>query len=409
MGKNCVMPRFKKETFKVVNVNDLLELIGMSLIDDIVNELQSDKWVPKLKTGSMFKLIMYSILDSERLSLRVMETNYNSPMFKALESTALGETSHSSIRDRLVKIDVRFFERMYDQTLNVLNQHYDAPQLNHYNIKRYDSTMIAVFSHLLKGMEVGNTSKKKNQVKLTTELQNGYQIKMRFSKEQSDLAEETALKTLIEASTHSKNDLIVFDRGLKSRETFVSFNEQLRFVTRLNDQNRYKFVRACGDIKATDLQDHPTLEFIQDSIVYLYGDGHKLVKEEFRLIEAKRREDGKTLFFLTNITDLSAALIAEIYKKRWEIEVFFRFLKQEMNLNHLVCHDINAIQVMIYCTMITAMLILVYKKKNDIKSYKIAKIQFFKELEAALILEMTETPELILRLRQNIIKHIQKK
>lgn len=61
-----------------------------------------------------------------------------------------------------------------------------------------------------------------------------------------------------------------------------------------------------------------------------------------------------------------------------------------MNLTHFVCNDMNAIQVMIYTTLITAMLILIYKKKNGIKSYKIAKIQFFKELEAAILLALTE-------------------
>ena len=79
-----------------------------------------------------------------------------------------------------------------------------------------------------------------------------------------------------------------------------------------------------------------------------------------------------------------------------------------MNLTHFVCNDMNAIQFMIYTTLITAMLILIYKKKNGIKSYKIAKIQFFKELEAAILLALTETPEGIMRLRQNLKKYIQK-
>jgi len=402
------MPKPKIERNKQVTVDDLLELIGLSLIDDIAQELQSDKWVIKLKSGVIFKLILYSLLDSERISLRVMETHYNSPQFKAMEASAIGKTSHSSLRDRLVNIDVRFFERIYSQSMKVLSSQYDEKQLKGYNIKRYDSTMIAVFSHLMEGMKVGNTSKKKNQVKLTTELSNDFQIKMQFSKAQTDLSEEVALKSLIEQSCHGKDDLIVFDRGLKSRETFVEFKDVCRFVTRLNDKNRYKFIRLHQDVNTAELKQHPTLEFIQDSIVFLYGDAHKIVKEEFRLVEVKRRQDGKSIFFLTNIMDLSAQIIAEIYQKRWEIEVLFRFLKQEMNLKHFVCYDTNAIQVMIYCTLITAMLILVYKKKNDIKSYKIAKIQFFKELEASILLVLTDSPDRVETFRQNLKYYILK-
>ena len=48
---------------------------------------------------------------------------------------------------------------------------------------------------------------------------------------------------------------------------------------------------------------------------------------------------------------------------------------------------------MIYCTLITAMLILVYKKQNDIKSYKIAKIRFAAEIKASCILDLIQTPE----------------
>jgi len=393
---------------KLVSVDALLELIGLPVLEAIVLDLQADKWVGKLKTVVVFKLILYSLLDSTRLSLRVMETNYNSPLFKALEASAIGETAHSSLKDRLVAINVDFFERVYAQTLRVLSSNYDEKQLNGYNIKRYDSTMIKVFSHLLEGMKVGNTSKNKHQVKLTTELQNNFQVRMHFSKDQSDLSEEVALKNLIEQSTHAKNDLIVFDRGIKSRDTFAVFNHTCLFTTRLNDKNRHKFIREHQSVDKAELKAHPQLEFIQDSIVYLYGDGNKLIKKEFRLVQVKRREDGKMLFFLTNIMDLSADLIAQIYKSRWHIEVFFKFLKQEMNLTHFVCNDINAIQVMLYMTLITAMLILVYKKMNQIKSYKIAKIQFFKELEAVIILKLTESDEGIQRLRYNLKKYIQK-
>jgi uncharacterized membrane protein len=64
-----------------------------------------------------------------------------------------------------------------------------------------------------------------------------------------------------------------------------------------------------------------------------------------------------------------------------------------MNATHFVCNDINAIQVIIYCTLIVAMLILIYIRQNDIKSYKIAKIRFFNELQAAITLELIENPK----------------
>lgn len=240
--------------------------------------------------------------------------------------------------------------------------------------------------------------RKKNQVKLTTELLGDFEVRMRFFKDQDHLGEEVALKEVIQSQMHSPDSLIVFDRGLKSRQTFCELKGlKTQFVTRLNDRNRYQFVRQHAQVPTKSIRG---LRFVQDSIVYLYGDGSKLVKEEFRLVEAVVEKTGKKIFFLTNVLALDADAIAEIYRKRWDIEVFFRFLKQEMNLTHFVCNDTNAIQVMIYCTLIAAMLILVYKKQNDIKSYKIAKTRFLKELQAALTLELIDTPLGLERLRQ---------
>lgn len=374
---------------KEVTVSDLLGLLNRSEIDSLVEELQADKWVIKLKTGTVFQLILYSLLESDRISLRGMQDNYVSALFKAVEHLAVdAHTAHSSIRDRLVNIKVEFFERLYQRVYGLLGEHYGEKELRSYHIKRYDSTMLAVFSHLLEGMKVGNTSKKKNQVKLSTELVNDFQVRMHFFKDQHHLSEEVALKELIESQTHTKTDLVVFDRGIKNRQTFCNLESTgTLFVTRLNDKNRYKFIRQHQPT-STEVIDN--LRFIQDSIVYLFGDGSKLVKQEFRLVEVQRTEDDKKIFFLTNILHLPASMIAQIYRSRWDIEVFFRFMKQEMNLTHFVCNDLNAIQVMLYSTLIAAMLVLVYKKKNGIKSYKSAKTQFFKELQAFIVLEAIE-------------------
>lgn len=67
-------------------------------------------------------------------------------------------------------------------------------------------------------------------------------------------------------------------------------------------------------------------------------------------------------------------------------------MKQEMNLTHFVSHNANAVKVMLYCTLIAAMLVLVYRKANGLVSYRRAKIQFFKELQASVILEVLDLP-----------------
>ena len=87
----------------------------------------------------------------------------------------------------------------------------------------------------------------------------------------------------------------------------------------------------------------------------------------------------KSFWFITNVFDLSAKEIAKAYRRRWDIEVFFRFIKQELNVSHLVSLNKNGIEVMLYMTLIVAMLILIYKKANKL-GYKTAKRRFKMEL-----------------------------
>jgi IS4 transposase len=104
-----------------------------------------------------------------------------------------------------------------------------------------------------------------------------------------------------------------------------------------------------------------------------------------RCIEGSRTEDGQEIAFITNIEELSAADITLIYKRRWDIEVFFKFLKQELNFSHLINRSENGIKVMLYATMIAAILLLTYKELNGLKGYKIMKQRFVNDLERLLM------------------------
>jgi IS4 transposase len=142
------------------------------------------------------------------------------------------------------------------------------------------------------------------------------------------------------------------------------------------------------------------LKLISSQLVHLYHRDSTLDHENiYRLIVAERKEKinttppknkGKvrkkenTFYFFTNNLELSPKEIADIYKQRWEIEVFFRFIKQELNASHFLSVSENGIKVIIYMTLIAAMLLLLYKKINDL-GYKTAKRRFTIELWEAIV------------------------
>ena len=395
-----------------VSVSELLTLIPDELIEELAEELSVDKWVRTLKASYLFKLIMFSLLNSERISLRIMEENFQDPIFRLFApAIAADKVTWVGIRERLIKVKSAFFQRLYEEVYKQVGQLYSNKELGKYHIRRYDSTMIATFSHLLEGMKVGNTKNGKTQVKLTTEFTDDFLIRFQFYKDQDHLSEEVALKEVIQEATENDQAVHVFDRGLKSRVSLDEFDKgDIKLLTRASANIRYDFVRPHS-LEDT-FQDNQDIEFLEDSVVFLYKGGHKVAKnrseQELRLIKFNIKSENKPLNFLTNVWDIEPSKIAQLYKQRWDIEVLFRFMKQEMNLKHFVCNDVNAIQVMLYCTMIASMLVLIFKKRNQFKSYKKAKIRFFKELLYSILLDALDDPAETERIKLCLKKFIQR-
>ena len=179
---------------------------------------------------------------------------------------------------------------------------------------------------------------------------------------------------------------MVFDRGLKSRKAFQEFTHHgISFVTRLNAT---RSVKTLSQNPLSPGEGTATLELISDENVYLFYEQKRKLNEPFRVIKARSKSTGELLFFLTNITELPASAITEIYKQRWDIEVFFKFLKQHLHFKHFFSYSENGIQVMMYMSMIAAILLLLYKKENKLRGYKIAKYAFVEELELEIIKEI---------------------
>jgi transposase len=162
--------------------------------------------------------------------------------------------------------------------------------------------------------------------------------------------------------------------------------------------NRKHYIVASDPVDEQE-RDLGELALISSQLVHLYADNQVDQQNTYRLIIAERREKIDTtppknkgkfkkkeniFYFITNDLSLTPKEIADIYKQRWDIEVFFRFIKQELNASHFLSVSENGIHVMLYMTLIASMLLLLYKKINDL-GYKTAKRRFTIELWEALI------------------------
>ncbi|MDA8093979.1 MAG: IS4 family transposase [Betaproteobacteria bacterium] len=85
--------------------------------------------------------------------------------------------------------------------------------------------------------------------------------------------------------------------------------------------------------------------------------------EHLRRIRFKDPESGKTLVFLTNNTALPALTIAALYKSRWQVELFFKWIKQHLHIKRFLGTSENAVKTQIWCAVATYVLIAIVKKE----------------------------------------------
>ena len=85
--------------------------------------------------------------------------------------------------------------------------------------------------------------------------------------------------------------------------------------------------------------------------------------EHLRRIRFKDPESAKTLVFLTNNTTLPALTIAALYKSRWQVELFFKWIKQHLRIKRFLGTSENAVKTQIWCAVSTYVLIAIVKKE----------------------------------------------
>ena len=135
----------------------------------------------------------------------------------------------------------------------------------------------------------------------------------------------------------------------------------------LHSAGAFFVTRAKSNIDAHRVYSAPsdrTTGIICDQTIAL--DGHYTSRhypEHLRRIRFRDAESGKTLVFLTNQFALPAATICALYKSRWQVELFFKWIKQHLRIKHFLGNSENAVKTQVWCAVATYVLIAIVKKE----------------------------------------------
>ena len=146
--------------------------------------------------------------------------------------------------------------------------------------------------------------------------------------------------------------ILVFDRGYTDYEWFASLIQQgVYFVTRLKENADYGVVENLAIPQGRGVR--------RDQVIFFYKLAKAGIDAYFRRIEFYDEETDRVLVFLTSHMGLAAATIAAVYKERWQIELFFRALKQSLRVKTFVGTSANALKTQLW-TALVAMLLVKY-------------------------------------------------
>lgn len=149
----------------------------------------------------------------------------------------------------------------------------------------------------------------------------------------------------------------VMDRGyVDFARLYVLHQAGAFFVTRAKSPMDARRVYSSPTDRSTGV--------ISDQQVMLNGHySAKKYPEHLRRIKFKDPETGKTLIFLTNNTALPALTIAALYKSRWQVELFFKWIKQHLRIKKFLGTSENAVKTQVWCAVATYVLIAILKKE----------------------------------------------
>ncbi len=146
--------------------------------------------------------------------------------------------------------------------------------------------------------------------------------------------------------------LLVFDRGYSDYDWWLNLTRAgVNLVTRLKDSASY------GVVESRPVPENSNV--MRDEVIVLVSQQEVGSKARLRRIEVWVEEKNESMVFVTNNLKLAARTIARIYKERWQIELFFKALKQGLKIKTFVGTTENAVQIQIWTALI-AMLILKY-------------------------------------------------
>ncbi len=354
-------------------LNQLLQFLPQQEFEKAIKSFQADRYVKYFKTKSLFVVHLYAQIrkkDSLRDIICGLEQHESKWYHLGLE-----KIKRSTISDANNRVSYHVYESLFYTMLKKCTGITPQTKFKFKNpLYALDSSIIDLCLSVFDWAKFRRT---KGGIKLHSLLDIKTQIpafNVMTTARESDVtvAKETAFPL-------TPDSIITFDRAYIDFSLFQSYEEaKVFFVTRAKENLRFTFLGQLEIPKKKGLQFDHVVEIASPK-------QRKKYPGKLRFIGYFDHETNKTYQFLTNNFKLAAITIAQIYKARWQIELFFKWIKQNLKIKSFLGTSKNAVLSQIWVAMIYTLLLAYIKFQTNFAgsllflSRKIQESLFFRD------------------------------
>lgn len=333
----------------------LLKPITRKLLEESVRQFDSDYYSKTFKTYDHLLVMLYAQLHDVK-SLRDLETAFNSQR-DLQKRLGCGEVTRSTLSDANARRPSSCFLWLAEQLMSLL------PRQKHKEInkvvRKLDSSPIQLKGRGYNDWTLATKTLRCQGLKLHVEYD--YEVNAPTRIKLSDANVDDC--KMGQSWPIVSDTVYVFDKGYYDFNWWWSIHNQgAFFVTRL---------KKNAGIKITKNKSVEGNAILEDDL-FLFknksprGGKRNLYSQELRRVSVQR-EGKKPIILVTNLLDAPAELISELYKERWEIELFFKWIKQNLRIKKFLGTSMNSVKSQIAIALILYLLMALFNHNEPIK------------------------------------------
>ena len=344
----------------------VMEFLPWKTFHRIVDRYDGDRYVKSMTCANQFRVMAFAQL-TYRESLRDIEVCLSAQSAKLYHMGMRQEVKRSTLADANEARDWRIHAELAQRLIEHARKLYagDRVGLELENAAyALDSTTIDLCLSLFPWALFRTT---KSAVKMQTLLDLRGHIPSFIHISDGKLGDVNVLDILM----LEPGALDVMDRGyLDFARLYMLHQAQAFFITRTKSNTRLRRVYSAQVDRRTGI--------ICDQTVALTGTTSRTdYPGHLRRIRYKDAETGKTLAFLTNSFVLPATTICALYKSRWQVELFFKWIKQHLRIKKFYGNSENAVKSPIWIAVSVYVLVAIVKKRLNLDASLYTLLQIF--------------------------------